>query len=135
MRLAFITSQHGQSYKNLIIINFIFIPARFWQFYIHYNIKTISLDEDILLSSGSKDGMIRLWRMSSKKKKKSIETDLLEAKTIQIKLSSKDCDETNIVNCSLESVLNGHEGIVSSLDWEGSNYTYILINCSNLYGI
>lgn len=84
------------------------------------------IGEDALLASGSKDGFIRLWKFTEdaiiNEKSHEDEEDILRAEEtfIQVPLSTTDQNNGNdflSLKCSLESVLYGHDGLVSCLSW------------------
>ncbi|RXG62316.1 putative elongator complex protein 2 [Armadillidium vulgare] len=92
-------------------------------------------DNDILLSSGSKDGLIRLWRISHTNKHiLPKDNDLLHTKALEIqipKLIPNDNGENGLhLFCNLESVMQGHEGLLSHLDWHSSGNSLWLLSCA-----
>lgn len=77
---------------------------------------TIFTEGDIFIASSSQDTFIRLWKISKVKKRESGETISKFAANVEAddrRFSIKD----EIFSVSLESVLQGHEGWVSSVHW------------------
>ena len=88
--------------------------------------------EDILLASGAKDGFIRIWKLSSKIVTKteiiSNEKDYeLSLNPLIVEVTDLD-DNKKTIQCTLDSVLKSHDGMVSDLYWHQhlGEFTYFL---------
>ena len=74
-----------------------------------------------MLASGAKDGLIRLWRLSTNQENLE-ETNQnnddfeLKIKPLTMSIPSNNSEDHQLI-CVLESVLRSHEGMVSDLCW------------------
>lgn len=96
-------------------------------------IDVIADKDDLLIATSSQDTFIRLWRVSPRGEKEQLFkkfSDLADGESIQVQearfgVTSVDGSE-KIFAVALESVLQGHEGWVYSVQWKRSEHLQLL---------
>lgn len=89
----------------------------------------IDVDSNIILASSSQDHFIRLWKISKVRKRES--TEVVSKFMVDVEAEDRRFSiGDEVFNVSLESVLQGHEGWVSSVHWHKTGSTLQLLSSS-----